>query len=260
MDNLKGDIVNQAYSLLRISGVTSQPSPEELKIGLRRLEGFASELFRQNVCVGYNFEDYPNLNSTSGLAPEFWYPFECNLAVRVAPDFGKGDTLSRTLVLNANQGISFLYSRKVSFDEDIRISYPQTHPAGSGNFLGLGRRYGNFFTSTADTDLSCQTKKIYENDINEYVEHFDSYIKDEEDIQSYTIAADKGLTIVSSSLSDLPEYNVNYVVKADSVGNTSSYLKVKIEIVTNLRSSPLVPYRKLTRFVNFLVNTLEEIV
>ncbi|MEE9311617.1 MAG: hypothetical protein V3V10_04315, partial [Planctomycetota bacterium] len=67
MSHLKGDTINSAYSRMRISGITAQPTPEDLEVALERMEGMAARWFKKNINTGYNFEDEPDPNSPTGL-------------------------------------------------------------------------------------------------------------------------------------------------------------------------------------------------
>jgi hypothetical protein len=80
-------------------------------------------------------------------------------------------------------------------------------------------------------------------DIDDFVEHFDAYLREGETVSSYTIEADSGLTIVSSSLTS-PD--VDYQIKAVGVNDTtqSQFNQVKIVATTSLG-------RQETRIINF---------
>ena len=85
----KGDLINGAYSRMRISGLTSQPTPEDISIALRRLESQAARWEGKTICAGYKFEDVPDVNSPSGIKLAYVDAFESNLAMRLLTDFGK---------------------------------------------------------------------------------------------------------------------------------------------------------------------------
>ena len=60
----KADRINSAYSKLRISGLTVDPSPEDLSLALMTFENMMSELeMGRNICMDYNFEVDPDPNS-----------------------------------------------------------------------------------------------------------------------------------------------------------------------------------------------------
>ena len=66
---LKADVINRAYSKQRISGITSIPSSEDNELALETLEDLAHELEEaRNICLGYNFEDEPDLNAPTNIA------------------------------------------------------------------------------------------------------------------------------------------------------------------------------------------------
>ena len=92
--DLKGDIINGAYSKLRISGITLQPSSKDNALALTILESMASEFYKRNLCTGYNFEDEPDPGSLNGMDKAYWDAYKWMLALRLLPDFGKQATPS----------------------------------------------------------------------------------------------------------------------------------------------------------------------
>ena len=85
----KIEIINGAYSRMRISGLTAQPTPEDIVKALNRLEDMAEEFDGRNICTGYNFEDDPDVNSLHNMERKFWGPYKAILATRLLADFGK---------------------------------------------------------------------------------------------------------------------------------------------------------------------------
>lgn len=248
-NDLKGDIINGAYSQMRISGLTVEPSSEDNAVALRRLENMASEFHERNICTGYNFEDDPNTNTPSGVDRKFWYSFECLLAVRLLSDFGRGaqDKLDPMLIKAASAGLSFLYAATAN---PRQVQYPNRQSIGAGNSLRY-HRYRRFYTPIAEAPNVCATNRMIVGDINDFVEHFDSYLIDPEMLSSYTIEADTGLTIVSDS-NENPD--INYQISA--VGNdgilSDALLQVKIIVTTDTG-------RVTTRVINFELTTSPEI-
>lgn len=235
-NDLKGDIVNGAFSQMRISGITVEPGPSELTLALRRLESLANELYGRNVCTGYYLEDDPDLNTPCGLDRKYWYPFECILAQRLLSDFGKGMTPEPMLIKNASAGLSFLYSNTAN---PRQVQYPSRQSVGAGNRPIAGRR--RFFTPVSEAPNTCQTNRMYIGDIDDFTEHFDSYLVEGESISSYTIEAETGLTIVSDS-----DTSPDIFYQIQAVGGTSSdgLLRVKIVMTTDAG-------RITTRVINF---------
>ena len=246
-NDLKGDIVNGAYSQMRISGLTVEPSDEDNVLALDRLENMANEFQGRNICTGYYLEDDPDVNSPSGLEKKFWYPFKCVLAVRLLSDFGKGMTPDPLLIKNASAQLSFLYAATANPRE---TQYPNRQAIGAGNSLRY-HRYRRFYTPTEEAPNTCATNRMIVGDIDNFIEHFDSYLIDPEEVSSYTIEADTGLTIVSDSLTS-PD--IDYQIQA--VGNdgisSDSLLQVKIVATTDTG-------RITTRVINFELTTSPEI-
>jgi hypothetical protein len=72
--DLKSDLINGAYSKLRISGLTVDPTPENNDLAIGVLESMVHEYKVRGACMSYNFEDEPDTSSKSGLEPEYWDP------------------------------------------------------------------------------------------------------------------------------------------------------------------------------------------
>jgi len=243
-NDLKVDIINGAFSQMRISGITVDPSAEDLVLALRRLEGMANELYGRNVCTGYYLEETPDINAPSGLDKKFWYSFECVLAMRLLSDFGKGMQPDPMLAKNASAQMSFLYAATAN---PRQVQYPARQSIGAGNSLMFHRR--KFYAPIAEAPNTCQTKKMTVGDINDFIEPFNSYLVTPEEIASYTIEADTGLTIVSDSLTT-PD--VFYQIQA--VGGTSSDALLRVKIVATTDTG-----RKTTRVINFELTTISDI-
>jgi hypothetical protein len=239
--DLKVDRINGAYSQMRISGITVQPSAEDNVLALSRMEAMAHEFNARNICTGYNTEDEPDINSSSGLPPSMWYAFDCVLAQRLLSDFGKGAAPDPLLLTNASAQMSFLCAVTAN---PRQTQYPSRMPTGSGN--RWNSRFYRFYKEPAIAPNECATNYMYVDDIADFVEHFDSFIIDSETISSYTISADTGLTIQTDSTSD---FDVNYRIKATK---EDPLLRVKIIMTTSTG-------RIETRIINFAVTKAPEI-
>lgn len=206
---LKGDCVNNAYIELRISGLTKIPGKEENKLALRRLEGMMNEYLKRNICVGFNLEDAPDLNSSAGIPAEYRESIELCLARRLLSSFGKGamDKVDPELLKRQSAAFSFLSS---STAPKRQTQAGSRMPLGSGNTL-RNFRHRRFNRPVSQVPLSCASIKMTVGETRDFIEHFDSFLVDAETIASYTIDADTGLTIVSDSLST-PD--VNYRINA----------------------------------------------
>jgi hypothetical protein len=235
-DNTKGDILNRAFSALRISGITVDPSPSELVLAINKLESMAAELIGRNICTNYYFEDEPDPNTPHNMERKFWHSFDVMLAVRLMPDFGKGMKPDVSLIRQGSAGFSFLSSATAKV---LPVQYPSRMPRGSG--ITRYRRWRRFHTPIVEAPNTCKTNRMTIGDIDDFIEHFDSYLIDTEEIDSYTIEADTGLTIVSDS--DINP-DIFYQIKADGGTSNDGLLRVKIVMTTN-------DGRITTRVINF---------
>jgi hypothetical protein len=244
--DLKADIINGAYSKMRISGLTVSATPEDVSLALERLEDMAAEFDGRNISTNYNFEDEPDTGSTHNLDRKFWDAFKSNLAVRLFPDFGKGMQPDPVLIAQAQQGFSFLSATTAPRRQ---TQYPSRMPRGSGStWLN---RWNRYFQPVEEVPLSSASVKMVVGDIEDFVEHFDSWLKDVEDVVSYTIEAGSGLTIVSDSL-DTPD--VLYRVQADGTPSVTGGGSICIKIVATTDTG-----RVTTRVINFEVKESAEV-
>jgi hypothetical protein len=124
----KLDLINAAYSKLLKSGVTQQPSPEDLELALFRLEEMAWEWDSRNLAPQYNFEDEPDLNSLAGIDNWQATAYYNNLAARLWPEFMNEDVNPR-LFQDATQTLSNLSARLAS---KRTSTYAQRMPIGTG--------------------------------------------------------------------------------------------------------------------------------
>lgn len=236
----KVDIILDAYSQLRISGITVDPTPEDLEVALSRLEDMAAEFHSRNMDGGFNFEDQPDPNSDSGIQRAYKQAYATNLAIRLVPDFNKD--VPQILFNQAVQSASNLSGRTAK----VRMTeYPGRQARGSGNTQRFFR-WQRFYRHGERSDLSDETNQIYSGDVNDYVEHFDAYLDKSETIASFTIEADSTLTISNTSNNDT---DVLYRVTASSEYNRSA--KVFITVTTSAG-------RVTTRIIEFEVTKPRE--
>lgn len=222
--NLKSDIINTAYTHLIISGITSDPTPEETDFALEVLEDMAHEFDARNICTGYNFQDEPDVNDESGLERQYFNAYKTNLAIRLISAFGK--QVPPMLLAQANQSLSSMSARTAKVRQ---VSYQTRMPRGSGSTLRFNR-WRRFFRDPAEAPQSCATNNLQIDEVNDYREDFGAYLRDFEYIESYTIESTDGLEIEESTNDDNIVY---YRVKALSTSETNSaYQLVRITITT----------------------------
>lgn len=244
---LKADIINGAYSRARISGLTTVPGAEEVQLALDLLDSMMGEWFDQGYCVGYQAPD-PDFPSDpgdpSGISQAHKYAVETALAVRLLDDFGK--PITPNLQKNHSTSMSALAS-SVAVQEQTQ--YPNNMPRGSSNSLRWNR-WNRYFKKTQNAPISCDTNTMDLGEIDSFIEDYSAYLKDGEFIDTFTVEAGAGLSVLSSALnSDFTI--VSYTVEAIGSNDTAGpWHRVKITIITD-------GGRKDIRFVNFQLKPVE---
>lgn len=224
---LKIDIINDAYSQLRISGITVQPTPADVELALSRLESLAAELRSRNLDAGYMFEEVPDPNSPSGIPLEYKYAFSSYLALNLIPDFNKA--VPQAFAMRVSAAMENLAARENNTRANV---YPSRMALGTGN----RRRYGDYWNYYSGDDRAPnndETNKMIVGDVDDYREDFSSFLEDGEDVASFTIQAGSGLTINSSS-NDLA--SVSYRVTADSAKDAVKVIIVMTTTNTRIKT------------------------
>ena len=221
---LKSEIINGAYSRIRVSGLTVQATPEDVALALDRLEDLAAELKSMNICIGYNFESTPDVNSESEVERKFKSMLESNLAVRVLSDFGKQVPQSLGLLASGTLSTAASITASKSIQE---VQYPQRMPIGSGN--SRSGQYRRYQPPSQLPPNECATHIIKIGEVSDFEESFKTYLSGET-IASYVITADSGLSVESSSNDDPI---ISYRVKALTNTSEGVWQQVKIKATTS---------------------------
>lgn len=221
---LKQDLITTAYTHLTIFGISLGPSNEDTSFALDVLEDMAAELEARNICTGYNFQDEPDVNDESGLPRAFLNAFKTNLAIRLIAAFGKA--VPPTLASQANQSLSSLSARTAK----IRVTpYPSRQPRGSANTLRFNR-WRRYYIPENQASQSCATNSMQIDEVNDYVEHYDAYLIENEDIDTFIIESTSGLNVISSSNTFT---DINYRVEALSTSETGQAFQIiKLTVTT----------------------------
>jgi len=221
----KVDIIQGAYSQMRISGLTVQPTPGDVTLAIIRLEDMMEEFFGRGMCIGFNFEDVPTTTTPHGLARKYRHMAQTNLAIRMIPDFNKA--VPQELSAQAKQ--SYSYAIGASLLENIRpVQAPRRMPRGSGNTL----RYNRWqrFNRPADLpDNNCKTNNIIQGEINDYVETFAPYLEGET-IQAFEVQTTAALDLISATKTDTV---INYRIKALSPSTSGTGQNAVIKVITS---------------------------
>lgn len=131
MQITKGDLVNRALSIIRISGIVIDPSPEEVSLSLQEADDLGSELVGRGLAINWQSPlEYGSSDpaDNSGLVPAIAGGFSSVLALRLLDLFGK--PVTQTLMMRAEQGHRSLEHYGV---RRMSAYMPSTLPRGSGN-------------------------------------------------------------------------------------------------------------------------------
>ena len=199
----KGEIINDAFSQLRISGITVNATPTDISLAVGRLDDMMSEYYGRNVCLNYQFEESPLPTTEHGVDRQHHLMMASNLAVKLLQDFGKDAPVS--LIGTARS--TYDTSSSVSAVNKMReVQYPSRMPRGSG--IRRFNRWRRYHPANPPPVTSCSNIKMFLGDVKDIVEPFIAFLKGET-IASYTIDASAGLTISNdTNLSDTLTYRV----------------------------------------------------
>lgn len=136
----KGDLVSGAYrAYMRISGLTTKASPEEIQLALEQADDLAAQMKADGWDLGWNYPD--NYGSSlpsdnSGLTREMAGPFKVKLSEYLLQAFGKPITQSLAMQIRAAENTLNQLLVDVAPADN-----PPTLPIGSGNEWRRTDRY-----------------------------------------------------------------------------------------------------------------------
>lgn len=189
----KIDIVNGTYSLIRISGLTSSPLPEEINTAIQVLDDLAAEI-STSLDLGYiQPVEYgaSSPNDYSGLTPELAGPMKKMLAVELVTFFGR--EVTPTLSAIARSGMKSMEMLLVKIDD---MQNPATLPIGSGNEWDY--RSDKFYPENTNDDGATD---YFESDVFQLPIDWSSYVEDSE-LVSVTYDAQAGIVLSNEAVTD----------------------------------------------------------
>lgn len=148
----KIDLVNDCFSALLRTGVTTQATPDEQERALYKLEDMMAELESRNLATGYNFEDTPQGDSPSGLENWMSLAISESLAVRIWTDFSP-EMVNPRLEVAARQSMANLSARLA---QQRALQYARRTPLGSGNqpYQQYNKFFGDYGSACGPSDVS----------------------------------------------------------------------------------------------------------
>lgn len=243
----KLDLVNDAYSQLRISGLTVQPSPSNLQLALYRMERMMAELYEmKGLNIQYNFQEFPSLADLAGVTLGYFQMISTNLALRLIPDFKTPDAaISPALASAASASMSGAIG--VSVRNNMRMVQPSMRmPLGNGNtFRWLF--WNRYSVPVPNAPTGASTNYILQGETFDYREDFSAWLG-ENTIASYEILVDPLLTLDSSSDANDPiiDYRITAPIQPTSINGP--WQIVLISVTDSIGRTDI-------RLINFQVTT-----
>lgn len=225
MSLTKVEHVNKAYSVLRISGLTTKPSSEDIELGLDELENMMSEFRSRNICSSYVFEDTIDPNTNSEIATEFNNATQKSLAVRLAPYFGK--EASQSIQRQATQAVSNWGART---GKTNMINPSNRQPRGSGNTFRFPN-WVRFYRFENNAPISCDTFTLKVDEVNFFLVDFSGYLLDGETITSFTTDVTNGIELINIT-QNVDNFNL------ECKGKSAGYSFITLTITTSTRVNP----------------------
>ena len=201
MSKTKVEHTLRAFRYLRISGLTTTPSPGEKADALETLEDMMHEFRSRNICSSYVFEDDIDPNTNSEVADEFNNALATCLALRLAPDFGI--TINTEIRAMATSGLSNWSART---GKTNMINPSNRQPRGSGNTY----RFPNwirFYRTGENAPISCSTFNLKVDAIDFFTVDFSGYLLDGSTITSFTTENTNGIQLINS-VQDVDKINL----------------------------------------------------
>lgn len=200
---LKGDLITDALSKMKISGITAPPDAEDNQLMLQRLEALLYELQERGIDLDYNFTIDPDPADFHGMQYYAFNPISSILAFRSVQDFGL--QAPPTLVTQARAG-NDIVSARAGRDKLRQVAYPSRQPRGSGNTQRY-IRWRTFYPEPFRPPLQPPAIRMRVGETLNFERSFAERLGKNETITNIAVNASEGLTYTQVSLTDT---RVNY--------------------------------------------------
>lgn len=221
----KSEAISQAYAQIRVSGLTVNPTPEDVTVSLHELDQMMWAWAGIGRDVNYNFppptsgDELVISDPADRLGVEAWAiaGVVSNLAIRLVEYFGK--EVPMPLNRKARSALSVI---KRNTFKAVDVPYPNRMPMGRGNTFRTP--YYNRYYHPAYEGRKGATDMVVDA-IRDFAEDFTNNLTQVDSIDSYTIEASGGVKLVSHS----QDGNViNYRLDAEQTQRGS----ISIEVLT----------------------------
>lgn len=188
----KSEIIQDAYSMLLMTGVTSNATSNDVALAFNRLNDLMAELESRNMQTGWTFLD-DDVNAPSGLQPWMNTAISSALALRLCADFGIEPPMP--LVAMSGTSMGNLSARLARVNA---VNYPSRMPVGSGQrWLG---RFRNHYGTAAQYPNNGATQNAVQYSTGQYKVDFTPLLKIGETLVSFTQSPTSGINVLSAVL------------------------------------------------------------
>ena len=191
----KGNLVSGTYALMRISGLTVDPSPEDNTLALQVADDYAEELKGSGLDVGWQYPvEYgqSDPSDNSGVTTQIAGPFKKMLMRELVLAFGRETT--QTLEMISNKGMRALENILVNVPD---AQNPSTLSIGSGNEWGRLDR-----TFYSEPPINNNAYYGFKGDVYNYTEDFSQWLVDEELVTVTWSVESSGITIANETFTE----------------------------------------------------------
>ena len=191
----KIDIVNGTYGLMRISGITVQPSPADIVTAIQVADDLAAQFKVSNLDTGWIQPDEygaSDPNDNSGLTIGLAGAFKKVLMFELLPYFGK--PLTDNIVKLYQDGMRTIEQYSVTVPD---AQFGSTLPMGSGTELD-----NNWDSAFFNTPTDPSAERFIVNEVTTYQVSFSDFVLDES-LDSVTwVSSDGGLVVSGESFTE----------------------------------------------------------
>ncbi|MEH6451176.1 MAG: packaged DNA stabilization gp4 family protein [Oleispira sp.] len=191
----KGDLISGTYALMRISGLTVDPSPEDTTLALQIADDYAEELKGSGLDIGWQYPfEYGNSDPSdnSGVTTKIAGPFKKMLMREIVLAFGRETT--QTLEMISGKGMRSLENILVNVPASQN---PPTLSIGSGNEQSYSDR-----TFYSEPPINNDAYDGFKSDVYNYTEDFSQWLVDEELVTVTWSVESSGITIANETFTE----------------------------------------------------------
>ena len=219
MSKTKGELVTAAFRKAKISGITTQPTGDELAGAVETLEDMMRELQSKNACINYEYEDEPCLSTDSKIDPMWYHAVQSRLGLLLCSDYGIEP--SATLQRQAAQAWSSMIGKKTLPRQNVQ---PRTMPRGSGNTSRLGV-WSRYYGGDNRAPIDCDTVTLDIGETYPLTVDFGIFLTSGETISTFEIQEVSGGITQTSQLTEALD-GVELVITGVSAGTNSLVVKI----------------------------------